>query len=65
MNTLFFSLQHVLQKERHNFKGIEELRVKESDRIQSMELGLKPLGVKISSTKNSVKITGTNSFKLK
>jgi 3-phosphoshikimate 1-carboxyvinyltransferase len=46
------------------FKGIEELRVKESDRIQSMELGLKPLGVKISSTKNSVKITGTNSFKI-
>jgi 3-phosphoshikimate 1-carboxyvinyltransferase len=46
------------------FKGIEELRVKESDRIQSMELGLEPLGVKISSTKNSVKITGTNSFKL-
>ena len=46
------------------FKGIEELRVKESDRIQSMGLGLKPLGVKISSTKNSVKITGTNSFKL-
>lgn len=46
------------------FKGIEELRVKESDRIQSMELGLKPLGVKISSTKNSVKITGINSFKL-
>jgi 3-phosphoshikimate 1-carboxyvinyltransferase len=46
------------------FKGIEELRVKESDRIQSMELGFKPLGVKISSTKNSVKITGTNSFKI-
>jgi 3-phosphoshikimate 1-carboxyvinyltransferase len=47
-----------------NFKGIEELRVKESDRIKSMEDGLKPLGVKISSTKNSAKITGTNSFKL-
>ena len=47
-----------------NFKGIEELRVKESDRIKSMEDGLKPLGVKISSTKGSVKITGTNSFKL-
>lgn len=46
------------------FKGIEELRVKESDRIESMELGLKPLGVKINSTKNSVKITGTNFFKL-
>ena len=46
------------------FKGIEELRVKESDRIKSMENGLKPLGVKISSTKSSVKITGTNSFKL-
>ena len=46
------------------FKGIEELRVKESDRIKSMEDGLKPLGVKISSTKSSTKITGTNSFKL-
>ena len=47
-----------------NFKGIEELSVKESDRIKSMEDGLKPLGVKVSSTKSSVKITGTNSFKL-
>jgi 3-phosphoshikimate 1-carboxyvinyltransferase len=47
-----------------NFKGIEELRVKESDRIKSMEDGLKPLGVKVSATKSSVKITGTNSFKL-
>jgi 3-phosphoshikimate 1-carboxyvinyltransferase len=47
-----------------NFKGIEELRVKESDRIKSMEGGLKLLGVKINSTKSSVKITGTNSFKL-
>ena len=46
------------------FNGIEELRVKESDRIKSMEDGLKPLGVKISSTISSVKITGTNSFKL-
>ena len=47
-----------------NFKGIEELRVKESDRIKSMEDGLKPLGVKITSTKSSVKITGVKSFKL-
>jgi 3-phosphoshikimate 1-carboxyvinyltransferase len=47
-----------------SFKGIEELRVKESDRIKSMEDGLKPLGVKINSTKSSVKISGTNSFKL-
>jgi 3-phosphoshikimate 1-carboxyvinyltransferase len=47
-----------------SFKGVEELRVKESDRIKSMEDGLKPLGVKINSTKSSVKITGTNSFKL-
>jgi 3-phosphoshikimate 1-carboxyvinyltransferase len=47
-----------------DFKGIEELRVKESDRIKSMEDGLKPLGVKVSSTKSSVKITGTNTFKL-
>jgi 3-phosphoshikimate 1-carboxyvinyltransferase len=47
-----------------NFKGIEELRVKESDRIKSMEDGLKPLGVNITSTKSSVKITGVQSFKL-
>ena len=47
-----------------NFKGIEELRVKESDRIKSMEDGLKPLGVKITSTKSSVKITGVKSFNL-
>jgi 3-phosphoshikimate 1-carboxyvinyltransferase len=47
-----------------NFKGIEELRVKESDRIKSMEDGLKPLGVKITSTKSSVKIAGVQSFKL-
>jgi 3-phosphoshikimate 1-carboxyvinyltransferase len=47
-----------------NFKGIEELRVKESDRIKSMEDGLKPLGVNISSTKSTAKITGTSSFKL-
>ncbi len=46
------------------FNGIEELRVKESDRIKSMEDGLKPLSVKISSTKSSVKIIGGNSFKL-
>ena len=46
------------------FNGIEELRVKESDRIKSMEDGLKLLGVKIISTKSSVKIMGTNSFKL-
>ncbi len=46
------------------FNGVEELRVKESDRIKSMEDGLEPLGVKISSTKGSVKIAGTNSFKL-
>jgi 3-phosphoshikimate 1-carboxyvinyltransferase len=47
-----------------NFKGIEELRVKESDRIKSMEDGLKPLGVKITSTKSSVKITGVQSVKI-
>jgi 3-phosphoshikimate 1-carboxyvinyltransferase len=47
-----------------NFKGIEELRVKESDRIKSMEDGLTPLGAKITSTKSSVKITGVQSFKL-
>ena len=38
--------------------GIEELRYKESDRIKSMEEGLKAIGVNVSSTLDSIKITG-------
>ena len=38
--------------------GIEELRHKESDRIQSMQEGLIRLGIKVETTLDSIKITG-------
>ncbi len=41
-----------------NITGIEELRYKESDRIESMERGLKAIGVNVSSTFDSIKIVG-------
>ncbi len=40
------------------FSDIRELRYKESDRIKSMEAGLKVLGIEVSSTENSLKIKG-------
>ena len=39
---------------------IKELRYKESDRIQSMEKGLRELGVDVSSTASSISIIGGN-----
>ena len=39
---------------------IEELRHKESDRIRAMEVGLKKLGIIVSSTLNSITIKGGN-----
>ena len=38
--------------------GIEELRFKESDRIKSMEEGLIAVGIKVTSTINSIEIHG-------
>lgn len=38
--------------------GIEELRYKESDRIKAMEDGLRAIGINVSSTKDSIEITG-------
>ena len=38
--------------------GIEELRHKESDRIKSMEEGLIEIGIKVSSTIDSIEING-------
>ncbi len=38
--------------------GIEELRHKESDRIKAMENGLSAVGIKVSSTQDSIEITG-------
>ncbi|MEC9206172.1 MAG: 3-phosphoshikimate 1-carboxyvinyltransferase [Pseudomonadota bacterium] len=40
------------------FSNIKELRYKESDRIKSMEAGLRKLGIEVSSTENSFKIKG-------
>ena len=38
--------------------GIEELRYKESDRIKTMEEGLKSIGIDVSSTQDSITISG-------
>tara|TARA_Y100001958_G_scaffold157722_1_gene153531 strand:+ start:3222 stop:4526 length:1305 start_codon:yes stop_codon:yes gene_type:complete len=42
--------------------GIEELRYKESDRIKAMENGLNTIGIKVSSTQDSIEITGGKIF---
>jgi len=44
------------------FYGIEELRFKESDRIETMKEGLSKLGINIKSTKSSVEIRGNKNF---
>ncbi len=41
-----------------NISGIEELRYKESDRLKAMEEGLKCIGVDVTSTTDSLSITG-------
>ena len=47
------------------FSGIGELRNKESDRIKNIESGLKKIGIKVVSTKNSIKIFGNPNKKIK
>ena len=47
------------------FSGIGELRHKESDRIRSIEIGLKQIGIKTKSTKDSLKIIGNPKIKVK
>ena len=44
------------------FKGISELRFKESNRIEAMEKGLNSFGIKTKSTKNMLKIFGNPSL---
>jgi len=44
------------------FYGIEELRFKESDRIETMKEGLSEVGINIKSTKSSVEIKGNKNF---
>ena len=43
-------------------KGLSELRHKESDRIKSMEEGLKAVGINVSSTNDSIEIEGSEIF---
>jgi 3-phosphoshikimate 1-carboxyvinyltransferase len=52
-----------LAKGTSTFKGISELRLKESDRIKSMSEGLKAFNIKTSSTKDSLKIFGSSILK--
>ena len=40
------------------FNDIKELRYKESDRIFSMETGLRKLGIEVTSTDNAISIVG-------
>jgi len=42
--------------------GLEELRVKESDRLSAIADGLKNCGVEVSSTENSLTVTGTKTI---
>ena len=47
------------------FTEIGELRHKESDRIKNIEFGLKKIGIKVVSTKNTIKIFGNPNIKIK
>ena len=47
------------------FSNIKTLRGKESDRIENIENGLKKIGIKTISTKNSLKISGNPNIKIK
>ena len=52
-----------LAKGKSNFKGISELRLKESDRIKGISKGLSAFGIKTNSTKDSLKIFGNPKIK--
>ena len=54
-----------MTKGQSNFKGIAELRLKESDRIKSIATGLKAFGIKTKTTKDSIKIIGDPKIKPK
>ena len=47
------------------WNGIAELRAKESDRIKIMEIGLKNIGIKAKSTKDSLTINGNPNIQIK
>jgi len=54
-----------LAKGQSYFKGISELRLKESDRIKTISQSLNKFGIKTASTINSLKIYGNPQIKLK
>ena len=45
-------------KGKSSFDGLDELRVKESDRIKSMAINLEELGIEVSEHENGIAITG-------
>ena len=45
-------------KGKSSFEGLNELRVKESDRIKSMAINLEKLGIEVNEYKNGIDITG-------
>ena len=45
-------------KGKSSFDGLDELRVKESDRIKSMAINLEKLGIEVNEYKNGIDITG-------
>jgi len=54
-----------LTKGLSKFTGINELRHKESDRIENMEKGFNKIGIKTKSTKDSLEIYGNPNIKIK
>lgn len=61
---LLFILSSLI-KGKSKWNGIAELRAKESDRIKIMEVGLKKIGIKTKSTKDSLTINGDPSIQIK
>jgi len=61
---LLFILSSLI-KGKSKWNGIAELRKKESDRIKIMEAGLRKVGIKTKSTKDSLTITGNPNIQIK
>ena len=61
---LLFILSSLI-KGKSKWNGIAELRAKESDRIKIMEIGLRKVGIKTKSTKDSLKIFGNPKIQIR
>ncbi len=62
MNFLYLFIACSVASGISKISGIEELRHKESDRIKSMEEGLKAVGINVSSNNDSIEIEGSEIF---